>query len=460
MDIQFQKNDDLSAKLTITFTPEDYQTNWDNELKKQQKQLSIKGFRPGKAPLGMVKKMYGSGILVNAINELTNKTVDTYLKDNNIDILARPMEAEDQKELNFENPADFVISFDLGLAPEVNLNISEKDTVVRYKIEVEESDVDNEVKYLAERYGELKDIDTVEADSLVYAEVSELDNEGNLIDEGITNKIISFTLKTIEDEAIKAELIGKKEGEVVSLNLLSLYKNDKSMLAKTLEVSEEIADDLNPVFQVKINQIQAQQVAEINQDLFDKIFPGQNITDETAFRSQLKENLQGYFAEEAEQLFEHYLDQTLQNNHPLPLPESFLKRWLVESKEAEYNESNIEERFEQEASALRKMLVREKIAMENKIEISPEEIQDTAIAYCIGLFRQYGIPNASPEMVKDYAMKQLKEYAFVHKMNDIALRRKVTNKLKEVVTIQESEISKDDFYKKVNEQRAPELATA
>ncbi|MCO6494824.1 MAG: hypothetical protein J5I91_03970 [Bacteroidetes bacterium] len=446
--------------MTVTFTPEDYQPKVDEQLKKQQKKVSIKGFRPGKAPMGMVKKMYGESVLINEINELTNKTVNDYLKDNKIEILARPIESEDQKPLDFANPVDFSLSFDIGLAPEVNLNISDKDVVKRYKIQLPENELEDEIKFLTERFGDMKDKDVVEADDLIYAAINELDNDGKHLEGGLHHKHISFSLKNIEDEETKKLLIGKKKDEVFNIDLFKIYKDDKAMITRTLEVSEDIVNDMNPVVELEIHEIKSHQPAQVNKDLFDKVFPNSGITEETAFREKLKENMGEYYAEEAEQLFEHYLDKKLDENHPLPLPDSFLKRWLLESKEREYNESNIEERYAQEAFALRRMLVREKIAAENKIEISAEEIEDTAIAYSIGLFRQYGIPNATADMVKDYAMKQLKEYSFAQKMHDIAQRRKVTNKLKEIVTIQEEEIGKEDFYKKVNEQRGSETATA
>jgi len=453
VDIQFNKNADLSATLTVTFTPDDYQPNVENQLKKQQKKVAIKGFRTGKAPMGMVKKMYGESILINEINELTNKSVNDYLKDNNIEILARPIESKDQQPLDFANPKDFTLSFDIGLAPEVSLNISDKDTVKRYKIQLPANEIEEEIKFLTERFGDMKEKDIVEADDLIYAAINELDNDGKHLEGGIHHKHISFSLKNIEDEEIKNLLIGKKKDDVFQIDVFKIYKNDHAMIARTLEVGEEVVNDLNPVFELEIHEVKSHVPSEINQSLFDKVFPNSGITDETAFRAKLSENMSEYYAEEAEQLFEHYLDKKLDENHPLSLPDNFLKRWLIESKDGEYNESNIEDRYAQEAFALRRMLIREKIAAENKIEIAPEELEDTAIAYSIGLFRQYGIPNATPDMVKDYALKQLKEYAFVQKMHDIALRRKVTNKLKEIVTIQEEEISKEDFYKKVNEQR-------
>ncbi|MCZ2128735.1 MAG: trigger factor family protein, partial [Bacteroidia bacterium] len=154
----------MSAKLTVTFTPEDYQPKVEEQLKKQQKKVSIKGFRPGKAPMGMVKKMYGESVLINEINELTNQSINNYLKDNNIEILARPIESQDQQALDFANPTDFTLSFDIGLAPAVSLNISDKDVVKRYKIKLQDSELEDEIKYLTERFGDMTDKDVVEAD--------------------------------------------------------------------------------------------------------------------------------------------------------------------------------------------------------------------------------------------------------------------------------------------------------
>lgn len=460
MDIQFLKNEDLSAKLTLKITPEDYQEAWENQLKKQQKNISIKGFRPGKAPMGMVKKMYGSAVLATEVNTLINKSIDAYLKENNISYLARPVEIENEAVMDFENPSDFSVSFELGLSPEFELNLNAIPAITRYKIDVDDQDIDKEIEFAQDRFGVLKEKDTVEEGDMITCTVNELSESGEILENGITNKKVNFTLLTIEDEAVRSQFLGKKMDDVLQVNILSVFNNNENVAATSLEVSKEVLSDMNPVVQITINAIKSKVKAEIGQELFDSVFPGLEIKDEVTFRERLKENIASYFEEEAEQLFEFYLDKALYDAHPMSLPDTFLKKWLMQSNEKDFNAENIDEKYIMEAEALKKMLVRDKIAAKEDIKVTENELYETAISYSIGLFRQYGIPNANHEMVRDFAMKQLKEEAFVQKMHDITMRRKVTVKLKELVTIQETPISKDDFYLKVNEQRGGELATA
>jgi trigger factor len=458
VDIQFQKNEDLSAKLTITLTPEDYQDSWENQLKKQQKSVSIKGFRPGKAPMGMVKKMYGSSVLANEINTLFNKSIDSYVKDNNIEYLARPVEIEQDAVMDFENPQNFVMSFELGLAPQFDLNIDAIPAITRYVIEVDDQEVDKEVEFIQDRFGEMKEKEVVEEGDMITATVTELTESGEVFAEGVKDKTISFTLLSIEDESTKKQFVGKKKGDTLQVNILDIYNKNEKITANTLDISTEVLADMNPVVQLEIVEVKSKVKAEVGQELFDSVFPGLDVNDVVTFREKLKENIASYFAEESEQLFEFYLDKALQDAHPMELPDGFLKKWLMLSNAKDFNTDNIEEKYAVEADALRKMLVRDKIAQKEEITVLEKELFETAISYSIGLFRQYGIPNASEDMVRDFALKQLKEEAFVQKMHDITIRRKVTNKLKELVTIQETPISKDDFYLKVNEQRGVEAA--
>jgi trigger factor len=454
VDIQFNKNEDLSANLTLTFTPEDYQPKWDELLKKQQKNVAVKGFRPGKAPMGMVKKMYGGAILLETINNMINESVDNYLKENNIEILARPIEIDTDKEYDFENPSDFEFKFEIGLAPEFDLNVSEKDELIRYNISIEDSEIDKEVEMLCQRNGELKEVEVASNEDVIYASVAELDAEGSLLDGGVTGKKVTFTLKSVDDETTKNAFVGKTKGDVVNADIFKVYKDDKSVVARTLEVSEDEAEDLNSTFQFSIEEVKAFTPAIVGQELFDKVFPGLNVNDETTFREKIKEGLAAYYKDEAEYYLDHQIEKLLNQNHSFSLPANFLKKWMLASDKKNYNEENIEEKYDAEAQALSAFLIREKIVEKYEVEVTEDEIKDTAIAYSIGMFRQYGIPNAGPEMVGGYAAEQLKESSFRNKMFDIAQKKKVYDKVRDVATIKDLDIEKEAYYAKINEERS------
>jgi trigger factor len=459
VNIQFQKNQDLTANLTIQIKAEDYQQSWEQKLKKQQKNVSIKGFRPGKAPMGLVKSMYGTALLADEINNMTSKAINDYLKDNKIDILARPMESSSQSALDFDNPSDFELSFDLGIAPEVAINISDNDVVRRYNIVVSEEDINHEIEYLQERFGKLENKDVVESEDVIYANVSELNEAGEEFEGGVTAQNISFSLKSVEDKDVVKSFEGKKVEDTLVQNILSVYKNNDSVIASTLGIAKEAVADLNPSFRFTILEIKNFIPAELNETFFSEASGNPEVKTVEEFKIKIKENFEAYLKEEAEHLVDFEIEKLLDSKHSVELPDSFLKRWLMESNEGTYTQENIDEKYEKEANSLRSLLIREEIARVYDVKVETNDITDSAIAYSINLFRNYGIPNATPAMVSDFAKKQLQEQSFVQQMNEIALRRKVTLKVKELVTFQEESITKDEFYKKVNEQRG-EVASA
>lgn len=448
MELNFNKIDNLNATLVVTLEQADYAPSVEKELKKQQKQAVIKGFRPGAAPMGMIKSMYAKSILAEEINRLASNGLYDYLKEQSIDIIAQPLPSETIKsDIDIEKGETFIFAFDLGLAPIFDFNISKKDTLDKYVISVDESEVDKEVENLGKRYGKLETVEVSEEKDVIYATATELNESNTSFEGGVNDKEISFTADLITDEAVKKQLTGVQAGTVLNVNIYSLFNENHTVIASTLGIAKEAAADLNPTFKISITEIKRQIPAELNQELFDQVMGEGIVTEIEAFRAKIKENLEAYYKNESDQQVEHMISHLLEEKHEVPLPNEFLKRWLLNTKEEQYSAENIDERYENESKVLKEILIREKAATQYELKVEQQDIEDASLGYTLSLFRNYGMQNPDFEFVKKFSDDSLKKRDYIEQMNDIAIRRKVYNQVKEIISYNEKPVSIEEFYK-------------
>jgi len=452
VNIELQNQSDLSATILVKLGAEDYAPKVESQLKKIQKTANIKGFRVGHAPMGMLKRNYGKSVLVDEVNNMASQSLSDYLKDQNMDILAQPMPSVDVKsDLDFEKEnADYTYAFDVALAPSFDLNINTKDEAMRYTIDVDDAEVKKEIENLRKRNGTMVAVDVSEENDIVYANATELDENGATFEGGLVDKPISFVAEMVKDDKTKKAVIGIKAGDVVKVNIFQLFNENITAINNTLGISKEEANDLNADFSLTITEVKRNEYAELNQAFFDTIFGPEQVKTEEEFEAKIRENLEIYFKSEAENQLEHMLNHLISEKHNIKLPDAFLKRWLIETKSEEYNADNIDERYSKEAEGLVYVLVQEKMAKEYNFEVGKEDLEQTSLGYVAQMFRQYGISNPEFSMIKEYSDKQLKDPNYIQTVMDIALRRKMIEKIKELVTIKEKKINVEDFYKEIN----------
>ena len=448
MESNFNKIDNLNATLVVTLEKADYAPSVEKELKKHQKQAVIKGFRPGTAPLSMIKSMYGKSVLAEEINRLASNGLYDYLKEQNIDIIAQPLPSETiESDIDIDKGEKFVFAFDLGLAPIFDFNISDKDTLDKYVIAVDESEVDKEVENLGKRYGKLETVEVSEEKDVIYAVATELNENNTSFEGGINDKEISLTADLITDAALKTQLTGLQAATVLNVNIFSLFNENHTVIASTLGIAKEAVADLNPTFKISVTEIKRQIPAELNQELFDQVMGEGVVTDIDTFRAKIKENLEAYYKNESDQQVEHMITHLLEEKHEVPLPDTFLKRWLLNTKEEQYSADNIDERYENESKVLKEILIREKAAAKYELKVEQQDIEDASMGYTLSLFRNYGLQNPDFEFVKKFSDDSLKKRDYIEQMNDIAIRRKVYNQVKEIISYKEIPVSIEEFYK-------------
>lgn len=450
MDVQFAPANDnkLSATVTVTLTPEDYKPAVEAELKKVQRQATVSGFRPGKAPMGLVKKNHGRSVLVDEVNRLASDKLFGYLRDEKIDFLGQPlMSQEAESKINFEVEEDFVFAFDLGLAPDFKVNLSNEDVVTKYKVIITDEMLAEEVANVRKRFAEVSDVEKADEKDVIYGEVTELDDKGEAFEGGVTNQAVSLTADLVKSADLQKQLIGIEKGAEITVDIFALFNDNETVLSNTLNIPKEGVNDLNKEFKLKVTEIKHYVDAEVNQELFDKIFGKDAITTEEEFHQKIKESIAGYYDNESNNHVEHEVSHIISDKHDFELPDAFLKRWLVDTQPDTYKAEGIDEKYEQEKPGIRYSLVRERLQNEHKLEVKPEDIESASLGYTHNLFAQYGMNNPDQATVQAFSQEQLNKEEYRNKMADIAMNRVIIQLVKnEIVTIEEKEVSVQEFY--------------
>ncbi len=448
MNVAFQKNDDLTGTLSVKLEKSDYEPRVEEQIKSYRKKANIPGFRPGTAPVAMIKKLYGKSFIADEVNKLATENMYGYLKDNQIDILGQPLlSLSNPSDVDFEKSETFTFNFDLGLAPAFDFNISSQDSITRYVIEVDDTEIEKEIENLRRRHGILEKVDesTSESDSILVV-LTELDQNNLPLEGGVSQKETTIIPELVKDEATKNLFMNKKVGDKIIANISTLFNDNETVMASSTGIPKEGLQDLNPNFEAEIKNIQKFSPAEIDQALFDKVFGEGIVTDEDTFKSKVKENVMIYYNSESEHHLEHELDHFIMDKHSFSLPDSFLKRWLTDAYPDSYTPENADDKYEKESGALRYQLIQEKAIKQFGIEISEEEMEQTALGYSASLLRNYGISNPEFSWVQEFTEKQKKEPKFMDKVREIAVKRAVIDQIKKVVTVVEQKTTVEGFY--------------
>lgn len=457
MNVSLDKKDDLNAVLTVELQPEDYKPKVEENLKSYRKRANIPGFRPGMAPMGMIRKMAGTSILADEINKLASSALYDYLKENKIDILGQPLNSEAKdSELDFENGENFVLHFDLGLTPEFEIKFSKKNKLTRYVINVDDKEVDKEIENLSKRYGSLEVVEKTEEDKdSLSGTLTELDGKGNTLEGGVEGKTTTVLLEMIKDKKTRTALLGKKIGDEVDVDVFKLFNDNENVMTSTLGLPAEGIKDLNKKFRFNITEVKRFNPSPIDQSLFDKVFGEGEIETEEIFREKIKENLENYYRSETEHHVNHEVQHLIQDKHDFELPDEFLKRWLQQSYPDTYTEESTDEQYAKEANGLRVQLVKEKLLEDNNVELTSDEINQTSLGYTANMLRQYGMQNPDFDTVREFEQRNKGDENYMRQVRDIAVTNRVTEIIKDMIKIEEKEVTADKFYEilqKHNEQ--------
>lgn len=451
MNVTFEKKDDLNAIISIAVKNEDYQENLTKQFKDYRKKAKIPGFRPGTVPMGMVKQMIGKSVLFEEVNRLTSEALYKHLQDNNIDILGQPMTSiEKESETDFDNYGDFTFHFDLGLAPVFDLEISTKDKLTRYEIKLDEKEVETEITNLRRQNGKLENMDKSETenDSIVLI-MTEVDKDGEHKDGGVFEQEVTVLPEVVKSKKVQKQLVGVSVDDELDLNVFDLFNKNEMVITQSLGIEKEAVEGLNKTFKGKVKEIRRVMPAELNQEFYDLVMGPGSVANEEEFKAKIEENLGSYYVAEAEKQLEAEVNAMLEDKHTFVLPNDFLKRWLMETKPETYKEDTVDEMYSTESVVLRKQLIREKIAEQENVEVSDEDINQTSFAYTAQMLRQYGLNNPDPAMIQNFEAKNREDKNYLLRIRDVVVEKKVLDKVKEMITVKTKKLPVDKFYDQV-----------
>ncbi len=444
MNITQEKINKLNSVLTVKIQPDDYRERVEKAIKSQAKKAKLPGFRPGMVPSSHIKRMYGKSILVDEINNLLSDTLNNYINENKLEVLGQPLpKVDDSKEFNWDYNDEFEFNYELGLAPEFELNFSSSDKLPYYQIKVDAGTLESRTKNLRKSYGKMTNPEVSADEDVLYSELEQLSPDGSVFEDGISNTA-SVRIDLVKDEAIKKSLIGLKVGDVVDLDLQKAFENNETVIAKLLNIPEGDAKDLQSKFRITVKNINRLEESDLNQEFFDKIFPEGNITTEEEFKNKITEELEGMMAQNADQKLHNDLVNFGLEKVQLELPDEFLKRWLKETNQ-NISAEELESGYGDFARNLKWTLIENKIIKENQIEIKYEDVLASAKQKLDAQFRMYS-PQALPEdQLTQYTVQFLQNKENANRTFEEVKGQKVFEYLKSVITLDKKEIEYNKF---------------
>ena len=391
MNIVCENLDALNGVLKVQVSADDYKSKYDKTLVDYRKKANIPGFRPGKAPMGFIVKQYGKAVLADELNRLVNDGLYKYISENNLQILGAPIPKSDEEVVgNWDNPNDFEFVYEIGYAPSFDIPLSEKDTFDYYQIAIDKKLLDEEVDNIRRRYGKMVTTDTIEGNEIISCHITELDAEGNEKDAGI-DKNTSFSMELLTDKKVIKTLKDAKIGDVLDLEVAKLTKDNKD-LAAMLGVSEAELDGVGQVFKVEINDVRMIDLAELNQELFDKIYGPGVVSSEDELRTKIQVDLEAIFNKNAQVVFMNKIYDHLMEKVNPEFPVDFLKRWLKMSSDKPLTVEQWDKEMGNYLRSLKYRLIQNKVFEGNNVEISYTDIMEHAKNLLLDNYRQYGIP--------------------------------------------------------------------
>lgn len=447
MNITKTNVDDLNAVIKLHITKEDYEQRVNDTLKDYRKKAKIDGFRSGKVPMGIVKKMYGNAVLVDEINKLISDNLIKYIYDNKINVLGEPLPNEtDQKPIDWENDEEFEFAYDIAVAPEFTVKMSKREKLNYYKIKVSEEMIDNRVDHNTRVYGKNELTETIEeGKEMLRGSMVQVDEEGKEVEGGVSNENTTISLEYMKDDEIREGFKGAKVGDAIVFNPSVAYPN-KADYASMLAISKEEAENLTADFRFVITEINKFTSAEINQELFDKVYGEGTVSTVEEFRAKVKSEIEDYLVNDSEYKFTIDAKEKLINKVGIELPEAFLKRWIVASNK-EMTEEMVEKDFANYADDIRWQLIKSKIIEENELKVEEEDVKELAKQHAKMQMQQYGLTNIPEEHLEGFAAKILENENERKQLIEKARENKVLACVKESIKIEEKEVEVEEFNK-------------
>jgi len=436
MNITRENIDALNAVVKVDIAKEDYSDKVEKILIDYRKSANIPGFRKGHVPMGMVIKQYGKAVLVDEVNKLLQDALGKYLVEEKLDVLGNPL-PKPQDDLDWDSDA-FSFEFELGLAPEFDVNLKSKKAITHYNIVADEKMIKNQIEQMQKQYGKIISQNEVVAASEITGtfinEEKEIDNS------------TMITLDKLKGKTNSKKFIGAKVGDVISLKTKGLFNDDHDLMT-LLKVPHDDAHGLNIDVNFTITEINGRELADLDQELFDKLFGKGNVTSATELKQKIKEDSEKQFVQQGDQKLLNDVTEYLVENTKFDLPSSFLQKWMQTAGEEVMSEEQARDEYEKSEKSMRYQLIEGKLMQDHKLQVQFEDLKAYSMEMIKGQMAQFGQMNPSEKELEDIAARILSNQEEVKRLSEQLMSQKLLGLYKTEANIKTKEITYDDFVK-------------
>ena len=448
MNISYDNSSKVSGVLTVAMEKADYQERVDKTLKSYRKKANIPGFRQGQVPMGLIKKQFGMSVVADEVNKLLGEKIYDYIKENKIQMLGEPMPNEEkQKPVDFEKEENFEFIFDIAVAPEFKVELTEKDKIDFYNITVDDKLIDQQVEMFASRAGQYEKVDSYEAKDMLKGNIAELDEKGNTKENGITVDDAVMSPDYMKNDDQKALFKDAKVGDVITFNPSVAYDGNDVEISSMLKLKKEEVADLKSNFSYQVNEITRFKKAEVNQELFDQIYGEGAVKDEAGFRAKISEGLSMQLVNDSDYKFlldvRAYLEKKVGK---LEFADDLLKKIMLHSNK-DKDQDYVDKNYEGSVKELAWHLIKEQIVSANNIKVEEADIKEAAKETTRQQFAQYGMTNIPEDILENYSKQMLEKKENIDGLVDRCVDVKLTAALKKVVKLDEKSITLEEFNK-------------
>ena len=438
MKITKEDIDALNSVVKIDITANDYQEKVDTQLHDYRKKANIPGFRKGHVPMSIVKKQYGKSVMIDEVNKLLQESLNKFLVEEKLDVLGNPLPK--MKEDFSWDEDQFTFEFELGLAPDFEVNLKPKKAITAYKIIADDKMINTQIDNIREQYGKMITQSAIEENSNVTGTFVNEEKE--------IEKKSTFKLEKIKGKANLKKFIGSKVGDTLELKSKGLFTDDH-MLMNVLGLSHDDAHDFEATMTFSIEEITQTELAELNQELFDKIFGAGLVKSEDEFKSRLKEDAEKQFGSQSDQQLLNAVTESLIDNTKFDLPAEFLKKWLAVSGEKPMTEEQAGEEYERSEKGLRYQLIEGKLMTEHKLQITYDDLKDYTKGFVRAQMAQFGDNKIEDKELDDIVNRVLSNQEEVKRLSDQLKNEKLLKFFKENIKLKTKEVTYEDFIKEV-----------
>lgn len=453
MKVSFDCPDKINGLLTVTIEEDDFKNDVEKELKNYRKRANVPGFRPGMVPMGLIRRQYGNAVKMDVVNNKLSEEVNKYIQDNKINMLGMPLGSEKQTPVDLEKDAPYTFMFDIAVAPEFDIELSDKDAIDYYDITVDDKLVDQQVDGFASRFGAYQKAEEYKEGDVLKGDLRELDAEGNTKEGGVEVEGATVMPQYLKDDDQKKLFEGAKAGDIITFNPYKAYAGGAEV-ATLLKVEREKKDDYHGDFSYQITEVQHFEKHAVDQELFDQVFGKDEVKDEKSFREKIAEGVKQQLATDEDFRFLQDLRKYAEEKvGQLTYPEALLKRVLKENNKDKDDEF-INKNYEASLKDLTWSLIKNKLAEKAEVKVNDDDVKNVAREIARAQFAQYGMQNVGEEYVNNYAEELLKQRDTVNQFAERAVDEKLVAAIKPVVKLNHKEISLEDFNKMVTAEQA------